>query len=189
MKVLYFTNSRCVDDDTIPDIIRQYGDITLTSCRPVSLEFIQTQSIDFVVSDRSESLIKQPVLDALPFRIINLHPSFLPWNRGYHPNYWACREKTPFGVTIHRIDAGIDTGAILAQTRVGFSEDDTLRTTYDRLRGQMVGLFNACWPLLRKNELPDLIQESLSGSFHLKKDFDEIIDQLKAGWNTKISDL
>jgi len=189
MKVLYFTNDRCRLEPTIPEIVEASGDTVVTAWEKLALEFIEANQIEFIVSDRSEYLIRQPIIDALPNRIVNLHPSFLPWNRGYHPNYWACVDKTPFGVTIHRIDAGIDTGEILAQTRLAFSENDTLRSTYDRLRTHMVGLFRTCWPMIRENRMPAMPQEQIAQSFHLKSDFDDIFDKLPRGWDTKISDL
>ena len=47
--------------------------------------------------------------------LINLHISYLPYNRGSYPNYWSFKENTPNGVSIHHIDDGIDTGPVLVQ--------------------------------------------------------------------------
>jgi folate-dependent phosphoribosylglycinamide formyltransferase PurN len=49
--------------------------------------------------------------------IINIHAGITPLYRGVHGAYWALAEKRPelCGVTVHRVDAGIDTGPILAQ--------------------------------------------------------------------------
>ena len=52
--------------------------------------------------------------------IYNLHISFLPYNRGAHPNFWSFIENTPSGVTIHKIDQGIDTGKIIFQKMIDF---------------------------------------------------------------------
>lgn len=46
---------------------------------------------------------------------MNLHISYLPWNKGADPNFWSCIDGTPAGVTLHHIDAGVDTGDIIAQ--------------------------------------------------------------------------
>ena len=73
--------------------------------------------------------------------IINLHPSLLPWNKGYHSNFWSIYENTPKGVSIHLIDDGIDTGDIVAQSELTYFDEDTLRTTYKKLRASMVNLF------------------------------------------------
>ena len=53
--------------------------------------------------------------------IINLHISYLPYNRGSHPNFWSFIDKTPSGVTIHEIGEGIDTGKIIYQKKIYFN--------------------------------------------------------------------
>ena len=56
---------------------------------------------------------------------INNHPAFLPRHRGPIPVSWAIREGDgSFGVTWHRMDAELDTGAILAQTSVPDRDDE-----------------------------------------------------------------
>ena len=189
MKVLYFTNSDVLDLDTIPQMIRKLGDEVICISHAIDLDWVKENKIDFIVSDRSRFLIKQDLIEYLPKKIINLHPSFLPWNRGYHPNYWSLKEKTPFGVTIHYIDEGIDTGNLLVQTRLFFNEGDTLKTTYDRLRLAMIGLFEVYWPLIRLGKLPDSPQEKNTGSIHFKKDFEKTFSTLKDGWDTLVIDL
>ena len=69
------------------------------------------------------------------FGAINIHPSLLPRYRGPAPVHWAIRNGDPeIGVTIHRIDEGIDTGPILAQAG-GIKLDEEV--TRDRLRTRM----------------------------------------------------
>ena len=75
--------------------------------------------------------------------IINLHVSYLPWNKGAHPNFWSHYECTPSGVTIHEIDPGIDTGNIIYQKYVNFKDkEDTFALTYTRLLIEIENLFN-----------------------------------------------
>ena len=39
---------------------------------------------------------------------LNFHPSYLPWNRGKHPNFWCLIDEAPCGVTLHYINEMID---------------------------------------------------------------------------------
>jgi methionyl-tRNA formyltransferase len=56
--------------------------------------------------------------------IVNLHPSFLPRYRGPVPVGWAIRNgDSEIGVTVHRMDAELDTGAILAQSRIVLGDE------------------------------------------------------------------
>lgn len=81
--------------------------------------------------------------------VLNLHIAFLPWNRGAHPVYWALTEGTPLGMTIHEMDAGIDTGPIVVQRRVPLSPSDrTFADAYSRVIAAMERLFIDCMPAL-----------------------------------------
>ena len=70
---------------------------------------------DWVVSYGYSHIIKQDMIDKAKNPIINLHISYLPFNKGADPNFWSWLENTLKGVTIHQIDKGIDTGDILIQ--------------------------------------------------------------------------
>ena len=61
------------------------------------------------------------MLDQINYRAINLHISYLPWNRGADPNLWSA-VGMPKGVTIHYINDGFDTGDILFQKAILFVE-------------------------------------------------------------------
>lgn len=187
--MIYYTNEQITDFEMIPRIIRKTDDEVIIKTDRVTLDFVNNNNIDFIVSDRSRYLIRKDLIDYMPKRIVNLHPSFLPWNRGYHPNYWAIKEDTPYGVTLHFIDEGIDTGAIIAQTRAFYSGEDTLSTTYDRLRRLMVSLFEVCWSEMRDGRMTEKPQNKHEGTLHYKKDFEGILENLPNGWDTKICDI
>ena len=71
-----------------------------------------------------------------------MHISYLPWNRGAHPNFWAFYDNTPSGVSIHLIDSGIDTGPIVYQRAVEFAKDETsFSRTHHRLIVELEALF------------------------------------------------
>jgi methionyl-tRNA formyltransferase len=54
-----------------------------------------------------------------PLGILNVHPSLLPTGRGPEPVFWTLRRGEPAtGVTVHRMDAGFDTGPIVAQAEM-----------------------------------------------------------------------
>ena len=78
--------------------------------------------------------------------LINLHVSFLPFNRGAHPNFWSFIENTPSGVSIHKIDKGIDTGDIINQKLIDFDilknkKKLTFSYTYKKLINELENLF------------------------------------------------
>jgi len=80
-------------------------------------------------------MIKQPLLEAFPHRIINIHPSLLP----AFPGLEAWKQALAAGVaetgcTVHWVDAGMDTGPIIAQRRVPILPGDTPETLHARIQ-------------------------------------------------------
>ena len=79
---------------------------------------------DFVVSYGYRHILKGDLINSSDCPIFNLHISYLPYNRGAHPNFWSFYDNTPAGVTIHLIDEGVDTGPIVSQKYVYFNKND-----------------------------------------------------------------
>lgn len=109
----------------------------------------------------SERLLRVPKMG-----FINTHPSLLPFNKGKHYNFWALVEQAPFGVTLHRVDAGIDTGHIVAQKKISYDWTDTGGTLYRKAQAAMLDLFSETWPTIRNGNIPSTPQVAGDGSFH-----------------------
>jgi methionyl-tRNA formyltransferase len=76
-------------------------------------------------------LFGERLLAALEGPAVNFHPSLLPRHRGVAPLIWAIAEgDTMTGVTAHHIDAGIDTGRVVAQRKLPIHPDDSGHTLH-----------------------------------------------------------
>jgi methionyl-tRNA formyltransferase len=111
-------------------------------------------------------ILKRPLLDAPRLGFLNTHPSLLPHSRGKHYNFWALVEQAPFGVTIHRVDDGVDTGDIVAQSPINYDWCDTGETLYNKAQLAMLELFYRSYPVLRKGQFESKAQDGGAGSFH-----------------------
>lgn len=80
-------------------------------------------------------IVAKRVLEALPCPFLNMHAGITPLYRGVHGGYWALAEGRPdaCGVTVHLVDAGIDTGGIVAQALIRAESTDNF-TTYPVLQ-------------------------------------------------------
>jgi methionyl-tRNA formyltransferase len=156
----------------------------------INSDFLVQNNIDFAVSYGYRHIIKKSVIDLLNGKIINLHISYLPWNRGADPNLWSFLENTPKGVTIHCVDEGLDTGDIISQTEIFFDEqNDTLKTAYEKLRQKMVKLFKDSWPDILKGTVKRKQQPAV-GSYHQLKDKEKFSYLLaEHGWDTPVKEL
>lgn len=115
--------------------------------------------------------------------IVNLHISYLPFNRGAHPNFWSFYDGTQSGVSIHLIDEGIDTGPILFQKKIQFEDEKTFVETYDRLFDEIENLFIENIDLIISKKWIAKRQVG-DGTFHSVKDLPSEFN----GWQSSIAD-
>ena len=114
---------------------------------------------DWIISYGYHHIISSELIKEAKNPIINLHISYLPFNRGTHPNYWSFKENTPKGVSIHFIDNGIDTGPILIQRKCSFNKNDTLYSSYRRLKKTIEDMFYESFEkiVMKKLSKPKLV--------------------------------
>ena len=124
----------------------------------------------------------------IPGKIINIHNSYLPWNRGADSNFWSWHDDTPKGVTIHQMDERIDTGPILSQVRFPLDPRMTLKMSYGVSRAAAESLFIGAWSSIRNQTVPPYPQAGL-GTSHRKKDREAIWPNFPLGWDTPVKDV
>lgn len=95
---------------------------------------LKAEKPDLIVVAAFGQILSQEVLDIPRYGCVNVHASLLPKYRGAAPIQWAVinGEKTS-GVTIMQMDAGLDTGDILAQQAIDLSPDETGASLYGKL--------------------------------------------------------
>jgi len=99
------------------------------------VRLLREAKVDFVVLAGFMMVIKAPLLEAFPGRILNIHPSLLPAFRGLEAWRQALEAGVPeAGCTVHLVDAGVDTGRILGQSRVPVLPGDTAGSLHARIQ-------------------------------------------------------
>ncbi len=117
--------------------------------------------------------IIDPNLISLPKHgFINTHPSLLPYNRGKHYNFWALVEESPFGVSLHIVEDGVDCGDVIAQLPIPYGWEDNGATLYEAAAREMVNLFKEIYPQIRQGILTRTPQDLTKGSFHLASELE-----------------
>tara|TARA_B110000003_G_scaffold276570_1_gene323985 strand:+ start:2015 stop:2944 length:930 start_codon:yes stop_codon:yes gene_type:complete len=90
------------------------------------VEEIKNAQPDLIISAYYRKIFPKKLIDIPPLGIINIHPSLLPHYRGPVPTAWAILNgESEFGITIHKVDTGIDTGDILVQASYPIGDDET----------------------------------------------------------------
>jgi methionyl-tRNA formyltransferase len=118
-------------------------------------------------------IIQKDVIDLARHGFINFHPSLLPFNRGKNYNFWCLVEQSPFGVTLHLVDQGIDTGPILFQREIAYDWTDTGGSLFFKAKSAIVELFIEHYPTIRTLNWEATPQRADVGSSHLAKEMPE----------------
>ncbi len=155
----------------------------------VTPEFIQDLNPEIVISYNYSHIVKEDVIDLLGDRIINLHCSLLPWNKGASPNIWSFIEDSPKGVTIHVLEKGLDTGRLLLQEEVSFDEDkETLASSYNKLQETIVDLLVSNFEdILAGNIVP--VEQKGEGSYHRTSDLKALLNGKEIDYNMTITEF
>jgi folate-dependent phosphoribosylglycinamide formyltransferase PurN len=121
----------------IAQIKAEFGIRTAPIAGPVFSSFNSQGAIDLIktlnpacIVVAGTRILSREFLQNFRCPIINIHAGITPLYRGVHGAYWALAEKRPelCGVTVHRVDAGIDTGQVLAQEIFKPSPEDNFAT-------------------------------------------------------------
>ena len=156
--------------------------INVTKFRNRTLFLKFAKKFDCIISFGYRKIISKNVIQNLDRPVINLHISYLPYNRGAYSNYWSFINDTPKGVTIHEVDEGIDTGKIIYRKRLYFKINKTITftSTYKVLINEIEKLFKKNFKkIIFKNYRSRNQPEKMK--LKLKKDIKTIPD-----WNKSI---
>ncbi|MBK9533040.1 MAG: formyl transferase [Chitinophagaceae bacterium] len=125
-------------------------------------QFLEQWQPDIIIVNGTR-IISKKILQCTPAVFINMHVGITPQYRGSHGGYWALRnhDAARFGTTIHLVDAGVDTGAVLKQVFTVPGKLDNF-TTYPIL--QVAAGITAL-----KEVLPGIIAGNFQQTIHNEK--------------------
>jgi phosphoribosylglycinamide formyltransferase-1 len=108
------------------------------------LDEMRRHGVGLVVLAGFMRILTPRFLDAFPHRVVNIHPALLPAFPGVHSQKQAFDYGVRFsGCTVHFVDAGTDTGPIIAQAIVPVLQDDDEESLRLRILGEEHRLFPA----------------------------------------------
>lgn len=141
----------CVRYDTKDVTLKQY-------CQKYNIDYIKDKDVnstsfnnrmskygcDLFVSMSFNQIFKRDIINLTKYKIINCHAGKLPFYRGRNILNWALiNDESEFGVTVHYVDEGIDTGDIILQDLHAIDDSDDYATLLDRS-------YQACSSILYK---------------------------------------
>ena len=118
------------------------------------VEALRHAEVDMIALAGFMRVLKGEFLRAFEGRIVNIHPSLLP----SFPGLAAWKQALDYGVrvtgcTVHFVDAGVDSGAIIGQQAVPVLDNDTPATVHERIQQAERVLYPACLAAIARGEL------------------------------------
>ncbi len=147
-----------------------------------ALNIIKKMKIDIIVSVSYDQIFKKKLIDYLKLGIINFHAGNLPFYRGRSPLNWAIiNGEKFFGITVHYVNEGIDTGDIILQKKFLINDTDDFKSILIKVYKECPKILMQSLKLIKNNKIKRVKQNNLSkkGSYFRKRvPGDENID-----WN------
>lgn len=132
-------------------------------------DFIVTFNVDILVCHGFMKILPKEVFSAPRFGSINIHPSLLPKYRGPSPTYWVLKNREiKTGLTCHYIDAGVDTGDIIAQKEVAIDHNDTVDSIIEKQKTLVNQLLDESLYCLRDDSFRPIPQVNCLASYYPK---------------------
>lgn len=168
------------ETEQLAGMAKQYGVPVLTlekkKLQPILESWLNRMQPDVALVMTFPYKIPQRILDRIPKGMYNFHMARLPQYRGSEPIFWEVFNREPFGaVSVHRMDAGFDTGPLVLQQQVAIDPEDTygmLRSRLGQVAAQLVvPLLNQ----LSKNEVQEIAQDESMAKYWPKPGYQDVL--------------
>jgi Methionyl-tRNA formyltransferase len=185
----------CVRYDTLDETLKKYSDkykIDYLKDKNInSKEFVfklKEYNCDLFVSMSFNQIFKKEIIDISKLGIINCHAGKLPFYRGRNVLNWVLiNDEKEFGITVHYIDEGIDTGDIIMQKSFPISDEDNYETLLQLAYIECANLLYESIKLIQGGNYKRIKQKEIHsvGSYcGMRQVGDEMID-----WNQGSRDI
>ena len=134
-----------------------------------TIDIINPLEIDYIFGIHFPYIISKRLLEVPQIGFLNLHPAYLPFNKGWHTPSWAIIDGTPYGATLHFMSEKLDAGDIIFQEEVEVLSNDTANTLYKKVLEKEFEVFVKSFNDLVKLK-PNRISQLSEGTSHVKKD-------------------
>lgn len=141
--------------------------------KPQNVEILKKLNLDYIFGIHFPYIIPKVVLEIPNIGFLNLHPAFLPFNKGWHTPSWAIVDKTPYGATLHYMTEALDEGDIIHQRKLEVLPIDTANSLYKRVLKLEEEVFYEAFKGISM-KMPNKFPQKSKGTAHNKKDLKNI---------------
>ena len=146
------------------------------------ISIIKKYNCDLFVSMSFNQIFKSKIINLTKYKIINCHAGKLPFYRGRNVLNWVLiNDEKEFGITVHYVDKGIDTGNIILQKSFQVTDQDNYKTLLNKAYIECANILYDAILMFKKGKVKSYKQSELNlEGFYCKgrKEGDEILN-----WN------
>ena len=113
---------------------------------------IKKNQFDWLLNIWGYKILKKDFINKFKNNL-NLHPSYLPYNRGRDPYYFSIIDNTPVGVCIHRMDETIDGGEYFLKKKIFINFPTNAETIFNQSLYEIKNLFLKNWLKIRSKKI------------------------------------
>ena len=127
---------------------------------PEAIQTLQRADLDWLFIIGWSQIARAEVLSSARRGVLGMHPTLLPVGRGRASIPWAIlKGLSQTGVSLFRLDEGVDTGPVLAQQVIDIDSDETAGTLYDKALEAHLSLLRGVWPKLEDGSVEERRQD------------------------------
>ncbi len=142
--------------------------------KDTNIDGLRGLDLDYIISIHFPYIYPRSVLNLPSHGVINLHPAYLPYNRGWHTPTWAIYDGTPYGATLHFMEEDLDSGDMINRERLEKKPEDTAHTLYQKVLKLEKKVFEDSWNDLVDFEYERKPQDPQKSTKHTKSDIKKI---------------
>lgn len=152
-----------------------------------SIALLESLDLDVIFSCFWSELFKEDVMATSRMGIFNFHTALLPNNRGSRPIPWAIiKGEENAGITLHRMNTGVDDGPMVDQEAVVIQDDDTAASVYEKLMQGAKRMFERSLPHFADGSLTLTEQDASKATYQLRGE--PFGGQIHCDWNAAQKD-
>lgn len=155
--------------------------------------YLEKLNLDYLIGIHFPYIISRITLNIPTIGFLNLHPAYLPFNKGWHTPSWSILDQSTYGATLHFMSEKLDEGDIVFQKTVLVTKEDTANTLYQKVLSLEIEVFIEAFQGI-KSLKPHRSKQLSKGTSHRQKDlanmqelylnekftFSEFYDRLRA---------
>lgn len=154
---------------------------------PASIVTLNSLQIDYFIGIHFPYIISSEVLNIPKIGFLNLHPAYLPYNKGWHTPSWAILDSTPYGATLHFMSEELDDGDIINQKEIEVKSYDTANTLYAKVLKLEEEVFYESFESI-VNFKTCRLKQQFKGSSYKKNDLQQV-REFNLEENVKVKDF